>query len=44
MKFKVEKIWDYKIEETLKRNKGERKGTIKWGRATLERHVSEDKK
>ena len=24
-----EKIWDYKIGETLKRNKGERKGTIK---------------
>ena len=27
--FKGEKIWDYKIGETLKRNKGERKGTIK---------------
>ena len=26
MKFKGEKIWDYKIGETLKRNKGERKG------------------
>ena len=29
MKFKGEKIWDYKIGETLKINKGERKGTIK---------------
>ena len=29
MKFKGEKIWDKKIVETLKGNKGERKGTIK---------------
>ena len=29
MKFKGEKIWDYKIGETLKKKKGERKGTIK---------------
>ena len=29
MKFKGEKIRDYKIGETLKRNKGERKGTTK---------------
>ena len=25
--------------ETLKRNKGERNGTIKWGRGTRESHV-----
>ena len=29
MKFKGEKIWNYKIEKTLKTNKGEKKGTIK---------------
>ena len=29
MKFKGEKIWNYKIGETLKTNKGEKKGTIK---------------
>ena len=29
MKFKGEKIWDYKTGETLKRKKGVRKGTIK---------------
>ena len=28
----------------MKRNKGERKGTVKWGRVTWERHVCEDKK
>ena len=39
MKFKGEKILDYKIGETLKRNKGERKQTIKWGRVTWERYV-----
>ena len=36
MKFKREKIWDYKIGETLKRNKkGERKGTPKWGESNM---------
>ena len=39
MKLKGEKIWDYKIRQTLNRNKGERKGTIKCGRVTWERHV-----
>ena len=34
MKFKGEKIWDYKIRETLKRKKGEKNGTVKWGRGT----------
>ena len=29
MKFKGEKIWNYKIEETLKTNQGEKKWTIK---------------
>ena len=32
-------ILDYKIGETLKRNKGEKNGTVKWGRVTWERHV-----
>ena len=41
MKFKGEKIWNYKIWETLKRNEGERKETIKWVRVTWERHVRE---
>ena len=39
MKFKGEKIWRYKIGETLERNKEERKGTIKWGGVTWERHL-----
>ena len=39
MKFKGEKIWDYKIGETLKRKKGEKNGTVKWGRVKWERHV-----
>ena len=39
MNFKGEKVWDYKVGETMKRNKGERKGTIKLGRLTWERHV-----
>ena len=26
-------MWDYKIGETLKREKGERKGTVKLGRS-----------
>ena len=34
MKFKGEKIWDYKIGETLKKNKGEKNGTVEWGRVT----------
>ena len=37
MKFKGEKIWDYKISEILKRNEGERKETIKWVRVTCKR-------
>ena len=44
MKSKGDKIWDYKIGETLKRNKGEKNGTVKWGRGTWEGHVLEDKK
>ena len=39
MKFKGEKIWNYKVGKTLKTNKGEKKGTIKRGRVTWERHV-----
>ena len=31
MKFKGEKIWDYKIGETLKRNKGEKTGQLNGG-------------
>ena len=39
MKFKGEKIWDNKIGEKLKRNTGEKNGTVKWGRGTWEGHV-----
>ena len=39
MKFKGEKIWDYKIGETLKRNKEEKNRTVKRERVTWERHV-----
>ena len=31
MKSKGDKIWDFKVGETLKRNKEERKGKIKCG-------------
>ena len=34
LNFKGEKIWDFKIGETLKRSKREKNGTVKW-----ERHV-----
>ena len=37
MKFKGEKIWYSKFGETLKRNKGERKGTLKWGESNMEK-------
>ena len=39
MKLKGEKIWDYKIGETLKRNEGERKGKTKCARVTWDGHV-----
>ena len=44
MKFKEEKIWGYKVGDTLNRNKGERKETIKYGRVTWEETCMRRKK